>query len=155
MVLPVGATAPDFLLSDQHGEELSLHELLEAGPVCLVFVPFAFSRICTGEFAELSTHEERFATRGVRLIGVSVDSVWALRAWADDEGFSFSILSDFWPHGSVARAYDAFVDETGAAARASLLIGVDRRVAWTAETPRGEGRPLAGYLAALDGLHAV
>ena len=149
LVLAVGEVAPEFTLSDQHGEELVLTEMLVDGPVALVFVPFAFSRICTGEFAELGDELAKFESHGVRLLGVSVDSVWTLRAWADQEGFDFSILSDFWPHGETARAYGAFVERTGAAARATVIIDQDRRVAASFETPVGEPRALSAYREAL------
>ncbi len=154
MVLAAGALAPDFTLSDQFGAEVALSELLLDGPVALVFVPFAFSRICTAEFAELSASQGLFAEHSVRLIGVTVDSVWTLRAWAEHERFEFPILSDFWPHGAVSRAYGAFVERTGAASRASVLIGRDGLVAASFESPVGEARPLADYGDALRVLAA-
>lgn len=155
MVLAPGAPAPDFTLSDQYGAEVSLSELLQAGPVALVFVPFAFSRICTAEFAELSASQNLFAEHAVQLIGITVDSVWTLRAWAEQEGFDFPILSDFWPHGDVSRACGAFVDRTGAASRSSIVIGRDGVVAASFESPGGEARSLADYRAALQALAAV
>ncbi|MEV8339251.1 redoxin domain-containing protein [Leucobacter sp. NPDC077196] len=154
MVLAKGAPAPDFTLSDQFGAEVALSELLLDGPVALVFVPFAFSRICTSEFAELSASLGLFAEHSVRLIGVTVDSVWTLRAWAEQEGFEFPILSDFWPHGDVSRAYDAFVERTGAAARATVVVGRDGRVAASFQSAAGEARSLAAYHDALLALPA-
>jgi peroxiredoxin len=149
MVLQVGAEAPDFTLSDQHGTELTLSELVTEGPVALVFFPLAFSGICTGELCELRDNLSVFADSKVRLIGISVDSVFALQAWAQQENYEFSILSDFWPHGGVAQAYDAFVDERGIATRATVLIGADRRVFASFETAPGEARDFAGYREAL------
>ncbi|UOQ58649.1 peroxiredoxin [Leucobacter allii] len=145
MVLAVGAEAPDFTLSDQHGEELTLSELVAEGPVALVFFPLAFSGICTGELCELRDNLEIFAEGGVRLVGVSVDSVYALKAWAEQEGYSFSILSDFWPHGAVAQQYGVFVEEAGIATRATLVIGRDRTVLASFETAPGQPRDLAAY----------
>lgn len=86
MVLAVGVEAPDFTLSDQHGEELTLSELVEEGPVALVFFPHAFTGICTGELCELRDNLALFDDGEVRLLGVSVDPVPALRAWAEQEG---------------------------------------------------------------------
>ncbi|QZY52152.1 peroxiredoxin [Leucobacter tenebrionis] len=152
MVLEVGAQAPDFTLSDQHGEELTLSELVAEGPVALVFFPFAFSGICTGELCELRDNLSIFADNKVRLLGISIDSVYALKAWADQEGYEFSILSDFWPHGEVAKQYGVFVEEAGIATRATLLIGEDRRVLASFETAPGEARDFAAYREALEAI---
>lgn len=149
MVLEVGAQAPDFTLSDQHGEELTLSELVAEGPVALVFFPLAFSGICTGELCELRDNLAIFADSKVRLLGISVDSVWTLKAWADQEGYEFSILSDFWPHGQVAKEYGVFVEEAGIATRATLVIGEGRRVLASFETAPGEARDFASYRDAL------
>lgn len=152
MVLEVGAQAPDFTLSDQHGEELTLSELVEEGPVALVFFPLAFSGICTGELCELRDNLAVFDDNRVRLLGISVDSTWALKAWAAQEGYDFSILSDFWPHGAVAQQYGAFVEESGYSTRATLLIGADRRVLASFETAPGEARDFSAYREAIEAL---
>lgn len=152
MVLAAGHAAPDFTLSDQYGAEIVLSELLQDGPVVLVFVPFAFSRICTMEFGELSGHLSLFEECSVRLLGVTVDSEWTLRAWSDQDRFDFPILSDFWPHGEVARAYDAFIERTGAAARATVVIAQDGRIAASFVSDPGEARSLEAYREALSAL---
>lgn len=152
MVLEVGAQAPDFTLSDQHGEELTLSEMVADGPVALVFFPFAFSGICTGELCELRDNLSIFDDNQVRLVGISIDSVYALKAWAEQEGYEFSILSDFWPHGAVAQQYGVFVEEAGIATRATLLIGEDRRVLASFETAPGEARDFAAYREALEAI---
>lgn len=152
MVLEVGAQAPDFTLSDQHGEELTLSELVAEGPVALVFFPLAFSGICTGELCELRDNLSVFSDSKVRLVGVSVDSVYALKAWAEQEGYEFSILSDFWPHGAVAQQFGAFVEEAGIATRATVVIGEDRRVLAAFETAPGQARDFAAYRDALAAL---
>ena len=126
MVIQAGEIAPDFTLSDQHGEELTLSELVAEQPVALVFFPLAFSGICTGELCELRDNIQVFSDARVRLLGISVDSVHTLRAWATQEDYEFSILSDFWPHGAVAKEYGAFVGERGIATRATGLMGGGR-----------------------------
>ncbi|WP_449277406.1 peroxiredoxin [Leucobacter sp. GX24907] len=153
MVLQAGVQAPDFTLSDQHGEELTLSDLVSEGPVALVFFPLAFSGICTGELCELRDNLSIFADSKVRLLGISVDSVHALRAWAEQEGYEFSILSDFWPHGQVARQYGVFIEERGIATRATLIIGEDRRVLASFETAPGEARDFGAYREALAELN--
>ena len=145
MVLHVGAIAPDFTLSDQYGEELTLSELVENGPVAVVFFPLAFTGICTGELCELRDNIAVFADSKVRLVGVSVDSVHALRAWATQEGYEFSILSDFWPHGAVARSFDAFIEERGIATRATVIVGEGLKVLASFETSPGEARDFSAY----------
>ncbi len=152
MVIQVGEVAPDFTLSDQHGEELTLSELVNEGPVALVFFPLAFSGICTGELCELRDNLAVFADAKVRLVGISVDSVFALKAWAETEGYEFSILSDFWPHGAVAREYGALVEERGIATRATVIIGEDRRVLASFETSPGEARDFSAYREAVAAL---
>lgn len=148
-MLQVGAEAPDFTLSDQNGEELTLSELVAEGPVALVFFPLAFSGICTGELCELRDNLSVFADSKVRLIGVSVDSVYTLQAWAKSEGYEFSILSDFWPHGAVAKDYGVFVEDAGIATRATLVIGSDRKVLASFETEPGQARDFGAYREAL------
>ncbi|GAA1564950.1 Alkyl hydroperoxide reductase E [Leucobacter aridicollis] len=149
MVLEVGAIAPDFTLSDQHGEELTLSELVAEGPVALVFFPLAFSGICTGELCELRDNLQVFEDSKVRLVGVSVDSVFALKAWAQAEGYEFSILSDFWPHGAVSKEYGVFIEERGIATRATLVIGEGRTVLASFETAPGEARDFGAYREAI------
>ncbi len=152
MVLEVGAIAPDFTLSDQHGEELTLSELVSEGPVALVFFPLAFSGICTGELCELRDNIAMFADSKVRLLGVSVDSVHTLRAWSTQEDYEFSILSDFWPHGEVAQAFGAFVEERGIATRATVIVGEGRKVLASFETSPGEARDFGAYKEAIAAL---
>ena len=154
MVLAAGALAPDFTLSDQHGEELVLSELVQESPVVLVFFPLAFSGICTNELCELRDNLSVFADANVRLLGISVDSVWSLKAWAEQEGYSFSVLSDFWPHGEVAQQYGVFVEERGIATRATVLIDQDRKIAASFENAPGEARDFAAYREALEQLTA-
>ncbi|PII81576.1 peroxiredoxin [Leucobacter sp. OLJS4] len=154
MVLEVGAIAPDFTLSDQHGEELNLTELVAEGPVALVFFPLAFSGICTGELCALRDNLSIFDDSRVRLVGISVDSVYALKAWAEQEKYEFSILSDFWPHGAVAQQFGAFVEEAGIATRATIVIGEGRKVLASFETSPGEARDFGAYREAIEGLAA-
>jgi peroxiredoxin len=152
MVIQVGEIAPDFTLSDQRGEEQTLSELVNDGPIALVFFPLAFSGICTGELCELRDNLSVFEDAKVRVVGVSVDSVFALRVWAEQEGYEFSILSDFWPHGAVAREYGAFVEERGIATRATVLISKDRKVLASFETSPGEARDFSAYREAIAAL---
>ena len=147
----VGAAVPDFRLPNQFGEEVRLGTLRGAG-VVLVFFPFAFSRICRGELGELQAERTLFDEAGVRLLAVSCDSRYTLRAWADQERFDFDLLSDFWPHGAVARSFGAFDEEQGLAGRASFVIDGEGRLAACIRSEPGMPRPMEQYRSALEGL---
>ena len=145
----VGAVAPDFTLVDQHGEDRSLTAELKQRPALLVFYPFAFSRICGGELRELQSSLGEFEGRGVSIFAVSCDPMFSLRVYAEQEDFGFPLLSDFWPHGEVARAYDVFDEAKGCARRGSFLVGQDGVVQWSIVNPISEARPLSSYLDAI------
>ena len=147
----LGRPAPDFVLTDTHGSPVRLTDLRGA-PAVVVFVPFAFSGICTGELCELRDNLDVFRSAGVRLVVVSCDPVHALRAWGEAEGYPFDLLSDFWPHGAAATAYGVFDAERGRALRGSFLVDADGVVRWSVVNPAGQARSLDGYRTALAGL---
>ncbi len=144
-----GQVAPDFSLRSQHGEPISLSGFRGRKSVVVVFYPFAFSGICTGELCEIRDDLDRFQNDAVQVLAVSCDSVQTLRAFAEAEGYQFPLLSDFWPHGEVAQAYGVFNDKLGAASRGSFLVGPDGVVRWSVVNAIGQARDLAGYHAAL------
>lgn len=152
--LPVGSTAPDFSLTDQLGTRRTLSELVADRPALLVFYPFAFSGICTGELRELRDERERFDNPGVQCVAISCDPMFALRAWDDAEAFFFPLLSDFWPHGQVAQEYGVLEPSGGFARRGTFLVDRDRRVAWTLVNGPGERRDFSGVDAAVAALAA-
>ncbi|WP_019136876.1 peroxiredoxin [Cellulomonas massiliensis] len=147
----VGLPAPAFSLPDTHGTPVTLAGL-GGGPVALVFVPFAFSGTCTGELCELRDNIAAFQQAGVHLAAVSCDPMFSLRAWAEQEGYAFDLLSDFWPHGAAARAYGVFDERAGIALRGSFLVDADGVLRWKVVHPRGQARPLQAYLDALAAL---
>lgn len=147
----VGSPAPDLTLPDTHGTPVTLSGLRGA-PVALVFFPFAFSGICTGELCELRDNIAAFDDAGVRLLAVSCDPMFTLRAFGEQEGYGFDLLSDFWPHGAAARAYGVFDEATGHALRGSFLVDAEGVVRWSVVNPRGQARPLAAYREALASL---
>jgi len=151
VVVQVGDLAPDFTLNDTHGTPVSLSEL-RGTPVVVVFVPFAFSGTCTGELCELRDNITVFDEAGVRLLVISCDSMFALRAWAEQEHYAFDLLADFWPHGAVAREYGVFAEDSGLAVRGSFLIDAGGVVRWSVVNPRSQARDLSGYLEALASL---
>lgn len=145
MVLQAGAIAPDFTLSDQNGEELTLSELVAESPVALVFFPLAFSGLCTDELCELRDNLALFQEAGVELLAISVDSKATLREFAEREGYDFTLLADFWPHGEVARRYGVFLDDRGVAGRGTFLVDRDGVIRAAFETPTGQARSLDDY----------
>jgi peroxiredoxin len=147
-----GSAAPDFTLTDHHGASRTLSAELALSPALLVFYPFAFSGICGGELNELQRNLAGFEERGVAVFAVSCDPMYSLRTYADREGFGFTLLADFWPHGAVAREYGVFDDQRGCARRGSFLVARDGTVSWSVVNPISEARPLDAYLEAVDQL---
>jgi len=148
----VGDTAPDFTLRDQNGANVSLSVLTADRAVLLVFYPFAFSGICTGELREIRDDLGSFESADVTTVAISCDPMFSLRAWADREGYFFPLLSDFWPHGMVADAYGVLDHGAGMARRGTFLVGRDGRIAWQLINPAGQRRDFAGYHDALAGI---
>jgi len=150
MILEPGALAPDFALRNQFGATVRLSDFRGVKPVTLVFFPLAFSRTCQGELCELRDNIGVFADAGAELVAVSVDSKHVLRAWAEEQGYGFTLLADFWPHGEVARAYGAFLEERGYANRATFVIDRDGVIRASFATVPGEARTLEQYREALE-----
>jgi peroxiredoxin len=144
----VGSPAPDFELRDQHGAPIRLSDH-RGRKVLLIFYPFAFSGVCRGELTAVRDEFVPAVPEDVRVLAVSSDSVFALRSWADQEGYGFPLLSDFWPHGQVARAYGVFDEEKGAALRGTFVIDGEGVVRWRVVNPLPEARDIAEYLKVL------
>lgn len=148
----IGATAPGFVLSDQHGTPFDLAAELVDGPVFVVFYPFAFSGTCTGELTGLLDLDGQLRSLGVRVAAVSCDQLFALRAFSDSAGLAFPLLSDFWPHGAVANAYGVFDVERGCSLRGSFLVAQDGTVAWSVVHDIGDVRDIPAHLEAASEL---
>jgi peroxiredoxin len=149
MAVEVGDKAPDFELKDQHGTPVKLSGFAGQKNVVLVFYPLAFSGVCSGELAALRDEFPEVSRDDVELLTVSVDSGYALRAWDDAEHFGFGLLSDFWPHGGVARAYGVFDENLGIATRGTFVIDKNGVVRWKVVNPVPQARDVAEYQKAL------
>ena len=149
MALENDTQAPDFELANQFGEHVRLSDFRGKKPVALVFFPLAFSSTCTGELCELRDNLALFSGSDVELLAVSVDSKASLRAFAEKEGYDFTLLADFWPHGAVAREYGVFLEHKGFANRASFLIDTRGIIRASFITAPGEPRSIEAYRAAL------
>jgi mycoredoxin-dependent peroxiredoxin len=138
MPVQVGDQAPDFTLKDQNNQEWTLSALQAKRHVLVVFYPFAFSGICTGELDQLRDELGEWA--GVQVLAVSVDPVYALKAWSEQRGYDFPLLSDFWPHGKVAQGYGVFNDKSGMANRGTFLVDTDGVIRFAEMKGPGEPR---------------
>jgi peroxiredoxin len=140
MTVAVGAVAPDFTLPDYNKEQVSLSDFRGTKNVLLVFYPFAFSGICQGELCQVRDDLGEFQNDDVQVLGISVDSPFALKAWSEQQGYTFPLLSDFWPHGEVARVYGVFNETAGMANRGTFLIDKEGKVRFAEANQPGEAR---------------
>jgi len=150
MAIEVGDTAPDFELKDQHGTPVKLSDFRGKKNVVLIFFPLAFSGVCTGELCavrdELPTLGDEDDTQ---VLAVSVDSMFAQRAWSEKEGYQFPVLADFWPHGGTAKSYGIFNEDAGLATRGTYIIDKTGVVRWKVENAIPDARDLGEYRKAL------
>ena len=144
----VGHPAPDFTARNQHGEQVSL-ATLRGAPAVLIFYPWAFSGICRGELAAVRDSHERFTAAGARVLAISCDAMFTLRAYADAEEIGFDLLSDHWPHGVIANAYGVFDADAGCALRGTFVLDGDGVITWRTVNGIGEPRDLADVLGRL------
>lgn len=152
MTLIIGDHAPDFDLTNQYGESVKLGDFRGKKPVVLVFYPLSFSGICTGELCEIRDNFAKFENENVELLAISVDSKYVQKQFAEHEGYKFSVLADFWPHGAVAQAYGVFLEEAGISNRATFVINIDGELVAKFVTAPGQARSLDEYDRALASL---
>jgi peroxiredoxin len=146
MTLNAGDQAPDFTLTDTDGNAVTLSSFRDRTSVTLVFIPFAFTGVCKGELCELSDNLAAFNSADNQVLAITCDRAPSLKAWKDQEGFNFPLLSDGWPHGEVARAYGCFDEALGCAQRLTVIVGKDGKVADTFRSGGlGEARPFESY----------
>ncbi|MCZ0973254.1 peroxiredoxin [Streptomyces albulus] len=152
MAIEVGTEAPDFALRNQHGELVRLSDFRGERNIVLLFYPFAFTGVCTGELCALRDELPKFVNDDVQLLAVSNDSPFSLRVFSDQESLGYPLLSDFWPHGEVSTAYGVFDDEKGCAVRGTFVIDKEGVVRWTIVNGLPDARDLNDYVKALEAL---
>lgn len=152
MSLIIGDQAPDFTLTNQFGEEVTLSSFRGKKNVVIVFYPLSFSGICTGELCELRDNFAQFDNADVELLAISVDSKFVQKQFAEHEGYKFSVLADFWPHGAVAQTYDVFLPEAGISNRATFVVNKNGDLVAKFVTAPGQARSLDEYQRALASL---
>jgi len=145
MSVEVGEQAPDFELKDQHGTPVRLSSFQGTRNVVIVFYPLAFSGVCSGELSALRDDFPEITREDVELLAISVDSTFVLRTWADRDNFDFSLLSDFWPHGGIAKLYGVFDEDKGVATRGTFIIDKAGVVRWKVVNPIPQARDIAEY----------
>ena len=148
--LSIGGPAPDFTLRDQFGQDVTLSSFVGSKAVLLVFYPYAFSSVCTGEMSQIRSRLDEFMTFGTEVLAISCDPMHSLRAFADADGLNFPLLSDFWPHGEVTRSYDVFDESKGRPRRSSYVVDQAGMVAWSVHNPTSQGRDLDEHLRQLQ-----
>jgi peroxiredoxin len=150
MSIDVGTEAPDFTLKDTENNEVTLSSFRGKGSVTIVFIPFAFTAVCQGELCELRDNLSSFEQAGNQVLMISCDSRHSLRVWKEQQGYTFPMLSDFWPHGATASAYDCFNADLGCAMRRTVVVDTDGKVTDIFDSGGlGEARPLTSYTDAL------
>jgi peroxiredoxin len=149
MSLTIGQAAPNFTLTNQFGESVELASFKGKKNVLLVFYPFAFSGICTGELCTLRDDLGAYQNEGTELLAISCDPMYSLKAFADAEGYKFNLLADFWPHGEVTKAYGLFNEDRGFAIRGTFIVDKEGILRWQVVNGPGDARNAADYNAAL------
>ena len=152
MSLEVADAAPDFTLKDQHNGEVNLASFKGSQAVVLLFYPATFTGVCQGELQAVQDDLATFQNDDVQVVAISVDSPFANKVWAEQQGFTFPILSDFWPHGAVAQAYGVFNDVVGRACRGTFVIDQQGIVRWKIVNAIPDARDHSEYAKVLASL---
>jgi len=152
MTIAIGQEAPDFELPNQFGEKVKLSSFRGQKNVVVVFFPFAFTGTCTGELCALRDDFRSFQNDKVELLAISCDAMFTQKVFAEKEGYQFPLLSDFWPHGAVAKNYGVFNEDRGLALRGTFVIDKQGIVRWSVVNSPAEARNLADYKTALASL---
>ncbi len=151
-MLPTGTEAPDFTLKDQNGVAVSLSDYRGTKDVVVVFFPLAFTGICQGELDEIRDNLPNYENADTQTLAISVGPPPTHKIWATESGFTFPVLSDFWPHGAVAQAYGVFNADTGFANRGTFVIDRSGVIRFAEMKQPGESRDQAVWKAALAAL---
>jgi peroxiredoxin len=130
MPIAVDQTAPQFTLQDQNQKDISLSDFAGQRNVILIFYPLDFSPLCTNEHACFVRELNQFENLDAQVLGVSVDSVWTHKAFADQMGITYPLLADFHPKGAVAEKFGIYIPERGVAGRAIAIVNKAGKIAW-------------------------
>ena len=152
MTLTIGQTAPDFELKNQYGELVKLSSFKGEKNVVVLFIPFAFTGTCTGELCAIRDDLAAFQNDNVQVLAISCDSPFTQKIFAEQEGYKFPVLADFWPHGAVAQAYGIFNADLGCAMRGTFIIDKEGIIRWSVVNGLGDARNNGDYKTAIAAL---
>lgn len=152
MTLSVGSQAPDFTLKDQDGQLVKLSSFRGEKNVLLVFFPLAFTGICQGELDAVRDNLPNFENDDTVTLAISVGAAPTHKIWATESGFTFPVLSDFWPHGAVAEDYGVFNPNAGIANRGTFVIDREGIIRFAEMNQPGEARDQRVWTEALAAL---
>jgi peroxiredoxin len=133
-VISPGEQAPDFTLPNHRGEEVSLADF-RGRKVMLAFYPSDFSPVCTDQLSIYQEVLDEIESKGVTLLGISVDSSWTHRAFRKQLGIDIALLADFHPKGKVSAAYGTYLEDWGTTNRSLVLVDEEGVVRWVHESP--------------------
>lgn len=123
-----GDKASDFILKDHKGEEFRLSNF-KCKKILLSFHPLAWTKVCAKQMQSLERYQVDFEELNTVAVGLSVDTVPSKKAWADLLGIRKTrLLSDFWPHGDIAKMYGIFREDDGISERANIIINEDQEI---------------------------
>jgi peroxiredoxin len=129
MALKPGDNAPDFTLPSTVGDKVSLSDYRGKKKVLLMFYPLDFSPVCSVENKQCAQMLPSRGADDVQVLGISVDSLWAHKAFASQNNIPYPLLADFHPKGDVAKKYGVYLDDKGISARTAFIIGKDGKIA--------------------------
>lgn len=150
--ISVGEVAPDFELKDQNGAKVKLSSFKGNKNVVVLFIPFSFTGTCTGELCAIRDDLAAFQNDEVQVIAISCDSPFTQKIFAEQEGYKFPVLSDFWPHGATAQAYGIFNSDLGCALRGTFIIDKQGIIRWSVVNGLGDARNNGDYKSAIAAL---
>ena len=130
MSISVGQTAPDFTLQNQDKKVVKLSDFAGQKNVVLMWYPLDWSPVCTNEHACFVNDMKKFETLDAEVLGVSVDSVWSHKAFAEKMGIKYSLLADFHPRGAVSEKYGVYLADKGITSRAIAIVNKAGKIAW-------------------------
>jgi peroxiredoxin len=130
MSIAVGQTAPDFMLLNQDKKEVKLSDFAGKKNVVLVWYPLDWSPTCTNEHVCFVNDMKAFEKLDAEVLGVSVDSVWSHKAFAEKMGIKYSLLADFHPRGAMSEKYGVYMADKGITGRAIAIVNKTGKIAW-------------------------
>lgn len=129
-MIAVGQPAPEFALKDQNQQEVKLADFRGKKNVVLVFYPLDWSPVCSNEHACMVNDLKRFEQLDAQVLGISVDSVWSHKAFAEKMGIRYGLLADFHPRGAASSKYGVYLEDKGITGRAIVIVNKAGNVAW-------------------------